>query len=113
MAKIPETLSDQMWPLMAATLAGSVRQRAGKRKQLAEAALSVKDQLHGGEILHAWMSTHLERDRKNKLEPILLEERLTKVLELFEAYACAGEGEHGFVDVGAAGVSAREVAVGV
>ncbi len=40
-------------------------------------------------------------------------ERLTKVLELFEAYACAGEGEHGFVDVGAAGVSAREVAVGV
>lgn len=72
MAKTPEALGDQMWPLMAATLAGSVRQRAGKRKQLAEAALSVKDQLHGGEILHAWMSTHLERDRKNKLEPILL-----------------------------------------
>jgi hypothetical protein len=35
------------------------------------------------------------------------------VLGLFEAYAGAGEGEHGFVDVGSAGVSAGEVAVGV
>lgn len=40
-------------------------------------------------------------------------ERLTKVLDLFEAYAGAGEGEHGFVDVGSAGVAACEVAVGV
>lgn len=39
--------------------------------------------------------------------------RLTKVVDLFEADAGAGEGEHGFVDVGAAGVSAGEVAVGV
>jgi hypothetical protein len=32
---------------------------------------------------------------------------------LFEADAGAGEGEHGFVDVGAAGVAAGEVAVSV
>jgi hypothetical protein len=35
------------------------------------------------------------------------------VVDLFEADAGAGEGEHGFVDVGAAGVSVGEVAVGV
>lgn len=71
MAEASEALDDQTWPLMAATLASAVRQRAGKRKQLAEAALGIKDQLQSGEILHAWMSTHLERDRKSKPEPIL------------------------------------------
>lgn len=35
------------------------------------------------------------------------------MLDLFEAYAGAGEGEHGFVDVGSAGVTACEVTVGV
>jgi hypothetical protein len=34
-------------------------------------------------------------------------------VDVFEADVGAGEGEHGFVDVGAAGVSAGEVAVGV
>lgn len=72
MAEASEALDDQTWPLMAATLASAVRQRAGKRKQLAEAALGIKDQLQSGEILHAWMLTHLERDRKSKPEPILL-----------------------------------------
>jgi hypothetical protein len=35
------------------------------------------------------------------------------VVDVFEADVGAGEGEHGFVDVGAVGVSAGEVAVGV
>ena len=39
--------------------------------------------------------------------------RLAEVVDVFEADAGTGECEHGFVDVGAAGVSAWEVAVGV
>ena len=40
-------------------------------------------------------------------------ERLTKALYLFVADAGAGEREHGFVDVGATGMSSGEVAVGM